>query len=36
MQPFTYPVTLTPDEDAGGFVVTCLDVAELVTLGETI
>ncbi|MEK7738241.1 MAG: type II toxin-antitoxin system HicB family antitoxin [Pseudomonadota bacterium] len=36
MQRFTYPVTLTPDEDAGGFVVTCRDVAEVVTQGETI
>jgi antitoxin HicB len=35
MQRFTYPVTLTPDEKDGGFVVTCRDVPELVTQGET-
>lgn len=36
MQRFTYPVTLTPDEKDGGFVVTCRDVPEVVTQGETI
>lgn len=36
MQQFTYPVILTPDKEAGGFVVTCRDVAEVVTQGETI
>ena len=36
MQRFTYPVTLTPDEVDGGYVVTCRDVPEVVTQGETI
>lgn len=36
MQRFTYPVTLTPDELDGGYVVTCRDVPEVVTQGETI
>ena len=36
MQQFTYPVTLTPDKKAGGFVVTCRDVPEAVTQGETV
>jgi len=36
MQQFTYSVILTPDEKAGGFVVTCRDVPEVVTQGETI
>jgi len=36
MQQFTYPVTLTPDKADGGFVVTCRDVPEVVTQGETI
>lgn len=36
MQRFTFPVVLTPDKKAGGFVVTCRDVPELVTQGETI
>lgn len=36
MQRFTYPVTLTPDEQDGGFVVTCRDVPEVVTQGETV
>jgi antitoxin HicB len=35
MQQFTYPVILTPDKKAGGFVVTCRDVPEVVTQGET-
>ena len=35
MQRFTYPVTLTADED-GGYVVTCRDVPEAITQGETI
>jgi len=35
MQQFTYPVILTPDKVAGGFVVTCRDVPEVVTQGET-
>jgi antitoxin HicB len=36
MQRFAFPVVLTPDEKDGGFVVTCRDVPELVTQGETI
>jgi len=36
MQRFTYPVILTPDETDGGYVVTCRDVPEVVTQGETI
>ncbi|MBP9654101.1 MAG: type II toxin-antitoxin system HicB family antitoxin [Rhodocyclaceae bacterium] len=36
MQRFAYPVTLTPDKADGGFVVTCRDVPEVVTQGETI
>lgn len=32
---FTYPATLTPDED-GGFVVTFRDVPEAITQGETV
>lgn len=31
---FTYPVTLTPDEVDGGFVVTFRDVPEAITQGE--
>jgi predicted RNase H-like HicB family nuclease len=36
MQQFTYPVALTPDELGGGFVVTCRDVPEVVTQGDTL
>jgi antitoxin HicB len=36
MQRFTYPVILTPDKKDGGFVVSCRDVPEVVTQGETI
>lgn len=36
MQRFTYPVTLTADDVDGGYVVTCRDVPEVVTQGETI
>lgn len=32
---FTYPVTLTPDEADGGFVVTFEDLPEAITQGET-
>lgn len=31
---FAYPVTLTPDEADGGFVVTFLDVPEAITQGD--
>ena len=36
MQQFTFPVVLTPDKKQGGFVVTCRDVPEVVTQGETV
>jgi antitoxin HicB len=36
MQRFTFPVVLTPDKKDGGFVVTCRDVPEVVTQGESI
>jgi antitoxin HicB len=36
MQRFAYPVVLTADEKDGGYVVTCRDVPEVVTQGETI
>jgi len=32
----TYPVTLTPDRDDGGFVVTFEDLPEAITQGETV
>lgn len=32
---FAYPVTLTPDEEAGGLVVTFEDIPEAITQGET-
>ncbi|MEW6513356.1 MAG: type II toxin-antitoxin system HicB family antitoxin [Pseudomonadota bacterium] len=35
MQRFTYPITLTSDAD-GGYVVTCRDVPEVVTQGESV
>ena len=35
MQQFTFPIFLTPDKKDGGFVVTCRDVPEVVTQGET-
>jgi antitoxin HicB len=33
---FTYPVTLTPDEVDGGFVVTFEDLPEAITQGNTV
>lgn len=30
-----YPVTLEPDEEAGGFVVTFIDIPEAITQGDT-
>lgn len=33
---FTYPIVLTPDKKAGGYVVTCRDVPEAVTQGESL
>ena len=32
---FTYPVQMTADEIDGGFVVTCRDLPEVITQGET-
>lgn len=32
---FMYPVTLTPDETDGGFVVTFADIPEAITQGDT-
>jgi antitoxin HicB len=34
MQNFIYPVTLTPDEEDGGFVVKFVDFPEAITQGE--
>jgi antitoxin HicB len=31
-----YPIVLTPDKDDGGFVVTCRDLPEAITQGETV
>jgi antitoxin HicB len=36
MQRFTYPVTLNHDDVDGGYVVTCRDVPEVVTQGESL
>lgn len=33
---FTYPVTLTPDEEDGGFVASFRDLPEAITQGDTI
>ena len=33
---FRYPVTLTPDEADGGFVVTFVDIPEAITQGNTL
>lgn len=33
---FTYAVKLTADEDDGGYVVTCRDIPEAITQGETV
>src|SRR3990167_1659783 len=33
---FRYPVTLTPDEADGGFVVTFVDIPEAITQGDTV
>ena len=35
MRQFTYTVKLTPDKDDGGYVVTCRDLPEALTQGET-
>lgn len=36
MERFTFPITLTPDEVDGGFVVTCRDLPEAITQGDTV
>ena len=36
MQRFAYPVTLAADEVDGGFVVTCRDLPEAITQGDTL
>src|SRR5581483_3072944 len=36
MRQFTYAMKLTPDKKDGGFVVTCRDLPEAITQGETI
>ena len=36
MQGFTYPISLSADKKDGGFVVTCRDVPEVVTQGESV
>src|SRR5688572_19948426 len=33
---FTYPVKLTADEEDGGYVVTCRDMPEAITQGESV
>ena len=33
---FMYPVTLTPDTEDGGFVVTFVDIPEAITQGDTL
>jgi antitoxin HicB len=35
MRQFTYAVKLAPDKDDGGYVVTCRDLPEALTQGET-
>lgn len=36
MQRFAYPVTLAADEVDGGYVVTCRDVPDVITQGDTL
>ena len=36
MQRFAYPVTLAADEVDGGFVVTCCDLPEAISQGDTL
>ena len=36
MRQFTYVVKLTPDKKDGGFVVTCRDLPEAITQGESV
>lgn len=35
MQRFAYPVTLAIEETVGGFVVSCRDIPEVITQGDT-
>lgn len=35
MRQFTYTVKLTSDKDGGGYVVTCRDLPEAITQGDT-
>jgi antitoxin HicB len=35
MQSFAYPIALTKDADAGGYIVSCRDLPEVVTQGES-
>ena len=36
MRQFTYPIKLTPDRNDGGYLVTCRDLPEAITQGESI
>jgi len=36
MRPFTYAVKMAPDKQDGGYVVTCRDLPEAITQGETL
>jgi len=36
MQRFAYPIILTADELDGGFVITCRDIPEAITQGDTL
>jgi antitoxin HicB len=36
VRPFTYAVRLAPDKQDGGYVVTCRDLPEAITQGETL
>ena len=36
MEPLIYPIQLTPDTVDGGFTITCRDLPEVITQGDTI
>jgi antitoxin HicB len=36
MRPFAYAVKLTPDKEDGGYVVSCRDLPEAITQGESV
>lgn len=36
MQQFTFPIKITPDKVDGGFVVTCRDLPEAITQGDSL